>query len=66
MTTPAIEALHEPRAIDLGALHQEIMAELRAAELRAAELRGQLNLIARLMYESQETRSGADLGEQDP
>ena len=55
MTTPTI---------DLFALHQEIAAELRAAELRAAELRGQLLLIERLLRESQETRTGAALGEQ--
>lgn len=55
--------------IDLGTLYQELTTALHAAELRVAELRGQLQLIERLIRESQAqdaemTRSGDALGEQ--
>jgi len=39
--------------IQLGALYKELLTKLRATEIAAAELRGQVQLIERLIEQSQ-------------
>lgn len=54
--------------IHLNDLYQDVLTQLRAAELRAAELRGQLQLVERLIAQSQSDApimSGDPIGASD-